>query len=177
VWDSTPLVIYKKDQTLRRRLHHASGLLNALPFPFSHIESRKLYPSVAGLSSKITYFDHLSQDHSFTPLLLHLGRRLVVLAPHHHVLDLDAQASEHIYQRCSSHRTNCHCSTIALWKPHLEDQTASALRSKSSAIILPESEHFNVPALRGSTIPSATDFQRTSPFKNGPCFGNLTHTG
>lgn len=46
-----------KDQTLRRQLHHASGLgESALPSSSSHIESGKLYPSAAALSSTSIYF-------------------------------------------------------------------------------------------------------------------------
>ena len=47
----------EKDQTLRRQLHHASGLGEpALPSPSSHIESGKLYPSAAALSPTTIYF-------------------------------------------------------------------------------------------------------------------------
>jgi hypothetical protein len=47
----------EKDQTLKRQLHHASGLAElTLPSPSSHIESGIRYPSAAALSSTIIFF-------------------------------------------------------------------------------------------------------------------------
>jgi hypothetical protein len=102
----------EKDQTLRRQLHHVSGLAElALPSPSSHIESRQtLSIGCRSVFNYHLYRRHLSQDYPFNPLLLQPGSGSCLLALQHHVLGLDAQSFDAYRSACASHQTDCQLS-------------------------------------------------------------------